>query len=156
MEHIGLPWWLRWQRICLQFRSPGFDPRVRKIPWRREWQPTSVFLPGEFHGQRRLANYNPWGHKESDTTATNTLTVVHCCVTQGAQTGILWWPRGVGWRRVWGTFKRMCVCVCIYIYIHIHIYIWLIYIVVQKPTWYHEVIILQLKKIKNMINQRTC
>ena len=35
-------------------RDPGFDPWVGKIPWRREWQPTPVFLPGEFHGQRSL------------------------------------------------------------------------------------------------------
>ena len=37
-------------------------------PWRREWQPTPVFLPGEFHGQRSPAGYSPWGHKKSDTT----------------------------------------------------------------------------------------
>ena len=36
---------------------------VRKIPWRRKWQTTPVFLPGEFHGQRSLAGYNPWGLK---------------------------------------------------------------------------------------------
>ena len=36
--------------------------------WRRKWQPTPVFLPGEFHGQRSLASYSPWGFKESDTT----------------------------------------------------------------------------------------
>ena len=36
--------------------------------WRRKWQPTPVFLPGEFHGQRSLAGYSPQGHKESDTT----------------------------------------------------------------------------------------
>ena len=38
------------------------------MPWKREWQPTPVFLPGEFHGQRSLARYSPWGHKESDMT----------------------------------------------------------------------------------------
>ena len=37
-------------------------------PWRQEWQPTPVFLPGEFHGQRRLAGYSPWGRKESGMT----------------------------------------------------------------------------------------
>ena len=37
-------------------------------PWRRKWQPTPVFLPGESHGQRSLAGYNPQGLKESDTT----------------------------------------------------------------------------------------
>ena len=55
-------------KICLQCRSPGFDPWVRKIPWRRAGQPTPVFLPGESHGQRSLVGYSPWGFKESDTT----------------------------------------------------------------------------------------
>ena len=45
-----------------------FDPWVRKIPWRRAWQPTPVFLPGECHGQRSLESYSPWGHKELDMT----------------------------------------------------------------------------------------
>ena len=45
-----------------------FDPRVGKIPWRRAWQPTPVFLPGESHGQRSLVGYSPCGYKESDTT----------------------------------------------------------------------------------------
>ena len=46
----------------------GFDPWVRKIPWRREWLPTLVFLPGESHGQRNLVGYSPWDYKESDMT----------------------------------------------------------------------------------------
>ena len=37
----------------------GFNPWVRKIPWRRKWQPTPVFLLGKFHGQRSLAGYSP-------------------------------------------------------------------------------------------------
>jgi len=41
---------------------------VEKIPWRKEWQPTPVSLPGEFHGQRRLVGYSLWGLKQSDTT----------------------------------------------------------------------------------------
>ena len=45
----------------------GFDPWVRKIPWRRKWQPTPVFLPGKSHRQRSLAVYSPRGRKESDT-----------------------------------------------------------------------------------------
>ena len=45
-----------------------FDPRVGKIPQRRKWQPTPVFLPGKSHGQMSLAGYSPWGHKESDMT----------------------------------------------------------------------------------------
>ena len=46
-------------------RSLGFDPWVEKIPWRRKWQPTPVFLPGESHGQRSLAGYGSWGSKEA-------------------------------------------------------------------------------------------
>ena len=40
----------------------------REISWRRKWQPTPVFVPGEFHGQRSLVGYSPWDHKESDMT----------------------------------------------------------------------------------------
>ena len=65
---MGLPWWLRQQSICLQCGRLGFDPWVRKIPWRREWQPTPILLPGKFHGQRSLVGYSPWGRKELDTT----------------------------------------------------------------------------------------
>ena len=46
---------------------------VGKIPWRREWLPTPVFLPGEFHGQRSLAGHSPWGLKELDMTEQLTL-----------------------------------------------------------------------------------
>ena len=63
-----VPCWLRWERTGLQCRRPRFKPCVGKIPWRRKWQPTPVVLPGEFHGQRSLAGYSPWGHKEQDTT----------------------------------------------------------------------------------------
>ena len=56
----------------LWFRLPkqeiGFDPWVERIPWRREWQRTPVFLPGESHGQRNLASYSLWGLKELDRT----------------------------------------------------------------------------------------
>ena len=45
----------------------GLHPCVKKIPWKRKWQPTPVFLPGEFHGQRSLVGYSLWGPcKESD------------------------------------------------------------------------------------------
>ena len=44
-----------------------FNPWVGKIPWRRNWQPTPVFLPGESHGQRSLEGYSPWD-PESDMT----------------------------------------------------------------------------------------
>ena len=52
----------------------GFDPWVRKIPWRRKWQHTPVFLQGESHGQGSLAGYSPGGgHKESYMTEQLTL-----------------------------------------------------------------------------------
>ena len=47
---------------------PRFHPWVRKIPWRRKWQPTPIILPGEFRGLRSLVGYNPQGRKESDMT----------------------------------------------------------------------------------------
>ena len=49
-------------------KEQGFDPRVRKIPWRRAWQPTVVFLPGELNGWRSLESYYPQGFKGSDMT----------------------------------------------------------------------------------------
>ena len=54
----GIP---RQLRISLQCRRYEFDPWVEKIPWRREWLPTQVFLRGEIHGPRNLAGYRPWG-----------------------------------------------------------------------------------------------
>jgi len=60
-----------------QCRRCGFDPWVRKIPWRRAWQPTPVFLPGKFHGQRNLADYSPLGHKESDPNEQLALSLSH-------------------------------------------------------------------------------
>ena len=55
-------WEILWQRSLAGYKSMG----SHKISWRKEWQPTPVFLPGEFHGQRSLAGYSLWGHKESD------------------------------------------------------------------------------------------
>ena len=54
------------ESVCNAER-PKFDPWFRNITWRRKRQPTPVFLAGEFHGQRSLAGYSPWGRKELDT-----------------------------------------------------------------------------------------
>ena len=51
---------------CRRHRRLGFNPWVGKIPWRRKWRPTPIFLPGKFHGQRTLTGYSPYSHKESD------------------------------------------------------------------------------------------
>ena len=53
---------------CRRHKRRGFNPSVGKIPWRKKWQPTPVFLPGVSHGQRSLAGYSPWGLKELDMT----------------------------------------------------------------------------------------
>ena len=58
----------------------GLESWVRKIPWRRAWQPCAVFLAGESHGQRSLAGYRPWGHKEID--------IIECTHTHTPQTTI--------------------------------------------------------------------
>ena len=44
---------------CRRVRRPGFDPWAGKVSWRRKWQPTPVFVPGEFHGQGSLEGYSP-------------------------------------------------------------------------------------------------
>ena len=54
---------------CLPaMRETRVRSQVGKIPWRKKWQPTPVLLPGKFHGWSSLVGYNPWDHKESDTT----------------------------------------------------------------------------------------
>ena len=59
---------------CRRHKRHRFSPGVGEIPWRRAWQPTPVFLPGEFHGQRSLEGYSPQGCKESDRTEGSTHT----------------------------------------------------------------------------------
>ena len=51
---------------CRRHKRCSFNPWVKKIPWRRAWQPTPVFLPGESHGQRKLVCHGLWGRKVSD------------------------------------------------------------------------------------------
>ena len=66
VDTLRLPRWLCSKEPTCQCRGPkrhGFDPWARKIPWRRAWQPTSVFLSRESLGQRNLAGYSPWGCK---------------------------------------------------------------------------------------------
>ena len=86
-EEIGYPLQYSWaslvaQVACFQGDTIGkksacqyrrgkwcrFDPSVSKIPWTRKWQPTVVFLPAKFHGQRSPVGYRPWSHRESKIT----------------------------------------------------------------------------------------
>ena len=83
-------------------RRRGFNPWLRKMPWRRKWQPTLVFLPGKSHGQKSLVDCSSWGCKESDTTE---------CSHKTSQDGYI--------------YIYICIYVytyiCIYVYIYIHI-----------------------------------
>ena len=72
-----------WQ--CRRCKRRRFDPWVWKIPWRRAWQPTPVFLPGESHGQRSLMGYSPIGHKESDMTEVTW----HACTSTAGVVGLI-------------------------------------------------------------------
>ena len=79
LDLLTLKWLLKWLDFpggsavknclhCKKCKRHKFNPRVGKIPWRKECQPTPVILPGEFHGQRSLVGYCPWDPKESDMT----------------------------------------------------------------------------------------
>ena len=69
LNHLnGLPRWLSGKESACQCKRHRFNLWVRKIPWRRKWQPTPVSLPGKPHGQRSLVGYSPWDQKELDTT----------------------------------------------------------------------------------------
>ena len=77
---LGFPDGASGKEPAYQCRKRGFDPWVGKIPWRGAWQPTPVFFPGETHGQKSLAGYSPWGHRELDTNSRN-LARAHTCST---------------------------------------------------------------------------
>ena len=83
-------WWLdaysgslRWSSDkesscqCRRLKRRGCNPWVRKIPWKRAWQPTPVFLPGGSHGQRSPLGYGPRGHEESGMTEVAVLASAH-------------------------------------------------------------------------------
>ena len=59
---------------CRRHKTQGFDPWVGKNPWKRKWQSTPVFLPGESYGLRSLVAYRPYGHKESNMTEATSYT----------------------------------------------------------------------------------
>ena len=71
MKYMDLPNDSDGKESACNTGDPGSIPGSGR---RRKWPPTPVFLPGEFHGQRSLVGYNPWGGKESDKTATFTYT----------------------------------------------------------------------------------
>ena len=114
-------------------------PGVRRIPWRREWLPIPLVLPGKSHGQRSLAGYSPCGHKKSDTTERLSTHTFHClnlfiCSSTPRDFAVLFlfpWPSAhiledKCWRAFQARWKNENICIiyiCIYIYIIIRVYI---------------------------------
>ena len=68
MFSAGFSWWLNGKESTYQCRRCGFNPWVGKIPWRRKWQATPVFLAGKFQRQRNLVGFSPWVCKRVHTT----------------------------------------------------------------------------------------
>ena len=60
---MRLPWWLSGKESACQWKRCKLDLWMGKIPWRRKWHSTPVFMPGKSHGQRSLVGYSPWGCK---------------------------------------------------------------------------------------------
>ena len=71
--------------ISCDAEDPGSIPGLGRSPGERNGLPTPVFLPGKFHGQRSLVDYNPWGCKESDTTERLTLSLSYHQRTGGLE-----------------------------------------------------------------------
>ena len=97
-----LSWWHRWYRICLQCRRPGFNPWIRKSPWRRKWEPTPVFLPGEYHGQEKPGGLQSMG-SQSRTRLSHScpgITLVLKSLCQAKLTV----------RMIWGYSQLQCQC----------------------------------------------
>ena len=73
----GLSWGLSGKEPVCRCRRHRFDLWIRKVAWKRAWQLTPVFLPGESHGQRSLLGYSSWSYKESDITEATEHTCIH-------------------------------------------------------------------------------
>ena len=103
----GLPWWLSGKESPCQWRrlrkheyegdsgNMSLIPWIRKIPWRRKWQPTPISLLGESYGQRNLVGYSPWGRKVRHDWATERLHTHTHLITPPKDFGLPWWLRWV-------------------------------------------------------------
>ena len=70
-----LSWWRSGKESTCQYRRLGFNPWVGRVPWKRKWQPTPAFLPGNSHGQRSLVGLQPMGSQESQTQLSDWTTI---------------------------------------------------------------------------------
>ena len=89
-------------------QGPGFNPWVRKMPWRGKWLPTPVFLPGEFHSQRNLVGYRTWDRKESDMTERLTLSLSHSFPFFPPSM-----PRNLSWGKGTVVCSSLAFCYCL-------------------------------------------
>ena len=110
-------------RRCRRLNRHGFDPWVRKIPWRRQWQPTLVFLPGKSHRQRSLEGYCPWGHKESDMAEWLGIHTHNKCIHEYTYTHTCW-------QMNFSSFPRPSC-----LFLHETITFHKVFIVWQAPWW---------------------
>ena len=90
------------KKIVPHCGKPGFNPRIGRIPWRRERQPTPIFFPGEFHAQSSLVGYSPWGLKESDMTER----LIHTILTAAGG----WRPQGGSVQ--FSSVAQSCLTLC--------------------------------------------
>ena len=78
---LGFPYGSPIHPQCRRCRRNELNPWVGKIPWRRQWQLTPVFLPGKFQGQRSLTGYSTWDHRvRHDCTWAHVHTHTHTCL----------------------------------------------------------------------------
>ena len=83
----GLPRWRNGKSLPANFRRCGFDLWIRRIPWRKKWQPPPVFLPGKSNGHRSLVGYSSLDHRES------------IQLSDSTTTQLLQWPTPSRWLR---------------------------------------------------------
>ena len=133
--YCGLPWWPSGKESTCQCRRHEFDLWVGKIPWRKKWQPTPVFLPDKCHGQRSLVGYHPWDLKRvKDSLATeqqqylmyqkiclylHILEFCHISIPVLIITFSLWfcnlqtWILKVIFKKLYSVALCMCVCLMV-------------------------------------------
>ena len=131
-------------KIGLQWRRSQFDPGVGKVPWRRGWQPTPIFLAEEFQGQRSLVGCSPQGRKGLDMTEQHSLSYIKYITnkdllysTRNYTQYLVMAHKGKEYENIY-TYTYIYVCVCITESLYVH----------QKAAQHCKSTILQFLKLK--------
>ena len=106
------------KKSSCQCRAHRFDPWIRKIPWRRKWQPIPVFLAWKSHEQGSLKGYSSWGHKKSQTWLNNLTTTIFITFLKYIYMYIFVYV---------DIHMHVSRCACVYVYTHIY----------KRQTWEH-------------------